>query len=103
MFPTCILIQNIEEFHKSVKLGLLSETYFEPVFDVIYKQKSEWNCDDYKYFYTFHHGANLENTLKCLHYEKYLSPDEQEKPLDINGTIELKKLDYLNIEIFVSR
>ena len=82
---------------------IVASSYSEPVCDFIYKQKSEWNCDDYKYFYTFHHGANLENTLKCLHYEKYLSPNEQEKPLDINGTIELKKLDYLNIEIFVSR
>ena len=51
---------------------------------------------------TFHHGANLEKTLKCLDYEKYLSPNDQETPLDINATVELKKLDHLNIEIFVS-
>ena len=77
-------------------------TSLESECETIFKGKETWNCEDYEYFFVYHHGENLETTLKCLDYEKYLTPNELEVPLDINGTIELKKLDYLNVEIFVS-
>ena len=102
MFKMSRRPQTIFTFLNLIKI-IVNASYSEVDCDAIYNQKSEWTCQDYKYFYTFHHGANLEKTLKCLDYEKYLSPNDQETPLDINATVELKKLDHLNIEIFVSR
>ena len=61
---------------------------------------------DYRYAFTYHHGETMEETLRCISYDKYENPNEVQgfhEPVEVNGTVEVRKLEYLNIDRFVSK
>ena len=64
---------------------------------------STWQCEDFHYNFVFHHGEHLEETLKCIQYDKYKPPTKKDsQPIVVEATINVKKLVALNIDLLVS-
>ena len=61
-----------------------------------------WQCEDFHYNFVFHHGERLEETLKCIQYNKYKAPPVSDaQPTVVDTTINVKKLVALNIDLLV--
>ena len=64
---------------------------------------STWQCEDFHYNFVFHHGEHLEETLKCIQYDKYKPPTRKDsQPIVVEANINVKKLVALNIDLLVS-
>ncbi len=62
---------------------------------------STWTCDDIFKLLAYHHGQHVPKTLKCLEYDRFLSPKEQKGYDDIDVLkveVKIRKINALDTD-----